>query len=371
MPVPTDEALADACGSAIVARVFEDPSSGDVIATARDSKVRWFRRGRVRTDVDLVAEPRSSFHYPDRSLVAVKDVKRFVGDAARIDERVMQWTAGDSKALYREAVRLGGRVLLVWGLNNARDLQSVGVTTGVQDALALVTAFRVRPPKGFKTSSPYFLGTRGGIAREYTGAHAPPELVRVVRPGATITSARAQCVDNIVRWYVDHTDRHRDSLVEELADDASAERRFDALELAWYRAGGAPYEIEWMKTIRRRADHTLLEWIRWYAGETGTFHETTRRLLAAAGIELPELSAVEDEVVNAVARIPAVHWLRVGERAGALQHRTGDKPGIERWWDEGNHVVATVTRDRSGGIAKVKVTRAKTADAARALWETP
>ena len=46
----------------------------------------------------------------------------------------MQWTAGDSNALYREVVRFDDRVLIVWGRNNARNLQTVGLITEAAQA---------------------------------------------------------------------------------------------------------------------------------------------------------------------------------------------------------------------------------------------
>lgn len=338
-----------------------DRKTNEQLALEDDGTLSWTRKGEPVAFTAAAHGQRSSFHYPNRVLFAVEDLRSFVAGATEISEREMQWTAGDSQALYREIVRFGDRVLIVWGRNNARDLQSVGVIAGESEARALVKAFRAAPLKGFKSTSPYFIEGRGGVVREYwpvpeSGTHGKVE------------KGRGRCLDNRVSWTTQYPKYERDELLEELATDEAAEQRFDALELDWYKRGGSPYEIEWMKTARRRSQHTIYEWFQ----QTGKAspRPVATKLLADANLETAALPAEYDAVVRVLYQTPAAHWVRVGETVGKLVRKVGPKPNIELLLDTALHVVATVTRDpKTGDVRTVGVKRAKSADAAKALFD--
>jgi hypothetical protein len=334
-------------------RVHVDRTSGAVLAVDAAAVIHW-----DGFDFTGTTAHRASFHYPDRSLVAIPDIAAFVRGVTQIDERAMQWTAGDAQSLYREAVRFGDRVLIAWGRNNARDLQTIGITATEANAKALVASFRTHPPKGFKPTSPYFVEGRGGVSREY---HPPTE-----DGGREIRKGVARCIDNIVEWATMLPDHERDTLREEHASDEAAQRRFDELELSWYQRGGRPSEIEWMKQLQRRADHTLLAWFERQRGESTDPVALARGLLEAAGIAVPELPATPHELHAAFMATPAAHWVRVGERAGKVARQAAAKANTEVWLDASLFAVATITKDKRGAVAKVKVKRLKSADLARA-----
>lgn len=322
--------------------------------------VSWTRGG---TPVDFTAianrQP-ASFHYPKETFFAVDDLATFLAKATTTSERAMQWTAGDYNALYREIVRFGDRVLILWGRNNARNLQTVGITTDEADAKALVEGFRRAPLKGFKPTSPYYVEGRGGVVREYH-----PILAKSKR--GTIERAVGRCLDDRVEWTTRYPNHEREELELELPTNEAAERKYDELELDWYRRGGRPYEIEWMKTARRRRDYTLDDWIRFH-GDRPDAQAYASKLLNDA--KLPAvLPASFAEICKVVSAMPEAHWVRVGEVVGKVSKKPGPKPHSELLLDHALHVVTTVTRDKVGAIKKIGVKRATSAAAAKALFD--
>lgn len=334
-----------------------DRKANEQITIDGNGKVAWTRAGAAVKFTAVTNQQPKSFHY-NETFFAVSDLKAFLAGVEAISERAMQWTAGDSNALYREVVRFDDRVLIVWGRNNARNLQTVGLIT--DDAERLVQAMRAAPLKGFKPTSPYFVDGRGGVVREYwpvpeTGAHGKVER------------AVGRCIDNRVVWTTRYPEHEREELVEELATDGAAERRFDALELDWYQRGGRPYELEWMKTAKRRSQYSIYDWFRWY-GDRPEVQAYATKLLEDAKLAVPRLPATHAEICTVFERLPETHWVLVGETLGKVTKKPGPKANTERWLDHALHAVATVTRDKTG-IRSVAVKRAKTAAAAKALFE--
>jgi hypothetical protein len=337
-----------------------DRKTKEQIAIDQDGKVTWTRGGQPMTFTAVANKQPASFHYPDRTFFAVEDLKTFVAGANATSERVMQWTAGDANALYREVVRFDDRVLIVWGRNNARDLQSVGLIASEADARALVQAMRDAPLKGFKATSPYFIDGRGGIVREYwpvpeTGKHGDVER------------GVGRCLDNRVEWTTRYPEYEREELIEELETDEAAERRFDALELDWYRRGGRPYEIEWMKTAKRRASYSIYDWFRFHGDRPDTKAYATK-LLGDAHLDATQLPDTFAAICTVLHAMPEAHWVRVGETVGTVARKPGPKPNTEILLDHALHTVTTVARDKKGSMRSVAVKRAKSADAAKALF---
>jgi hypothetical protein len=321
--------------------------------------VAWSRGGAPVRFTAIANKQPPSYHY-NQTFFAVSDLQAFLAGVRATSERAMQWTAGDSNALYREVVRFEDRVLIVWGRNNARNLQTVGLIT--DDAERLVQAMRAAPLKGFKPTSPYFVEGRGGVVREYwpvpeTGEHG------------TVERAVGRCLDNRVVWTTRYPEYKREELVEELATDEAAERRFDALELDWYQRGGRPYEVEWMKTAKRRSQYSIYDWFRWF-GDRPDAQAYATKLLGDAKLAVTPLPATHAEICAVLEQLPETRWVQVGETLGKVTRKPGAKANTERLLDHALHAVTTVTRDKTG-IRSVVVKRAKTAEAARALFEKP
>jgi hypothetical protein len=333
-----------------------DRRANEQITIDDAGKVEWTRAGSPVKFTAIANKQPKSFHY-NETFFAVSDLKAFLAGVETTSERAMQWTAGDSNALYREVVRFDNRVLIVWGRNNARNLQTVGLIT--DDAERLVQAMRATPLKGFKPTSPYFVDGRGGVVREYwpvpeTGTHGKVER------------AVGRCIDNRVEWTTRYPEHEREELVEELATDEAAERRFDALELDWYRRGGRPYEIEWMKTAKRRSQYSIYDWFRWY-GERPDAQAYATKLLQDAKLAVPPLPATHAAICEVFEQLPETRWVHVGETLGKVTKKPGNKPNTEILLDHALHAVTTVTRDKTG-IRSVAVKRAKSAEAAKALF---
>lgn len=338
-----------------------DRKTREQVTIDKAGSVEWTRAGEPVECTTVATKQPPSFHYPDRVFYSVSDLRAFVGNAKAISERAMQWTAGDSNSLYREAVRFGDRVLIVWGRNNARDLQSVGVITSEANAKALVQAMRNAPLKGYKPTSPYFVEGRGGVCREYWPVPEKGKLGKVER-------GKGRCIDNRVEWTTCYPNHEYDAKVEELATDEAAEKRFDALELDWYKRGGRPYEIEWMKTAKRRSQYTINDWFRWY-GDRPEVAAYATKLLRDAKLDVGKLPATHREIEAVIAAMPETHWVHVGETVGKVKKKKSSKPNTEVLLDQALHTVTTVTRDKGGNITRVVVKRAKSADAAKLLFE--
>lgn len=334
-----------------------DRTSKEQITIDDAGNVEWTRGGTPVKFTAIANKQPASFHYPNRAFFAVQDLRAFVAGVKATSERAMQWTAGDSNALYREVVRFDDRVLIVWGRNNARDLQTVGLIT--DDAERLVQAMRAAPLKGYKPTSSYFLEGRGGVVREY---YPPTENTK-----RAIERAVGRCLDNRVEWTTRYPEHEYEEHVEELATDEQAERRFDALELDWYRRGGRPYEVEWMKTAKRRSQYSLYDWFRWF-GERPDVQGYAMKLLEDAKLAAALLPVTHAEICEVLGQMPETRWVHVGETLGKVTQKAGRKPNTEVMLDHALHAVATVVRDKTG-IRSVVVKRAKTADAAKALFE--
>jgi len=198
--------------------------------------------------VEVTTEPHDSLHWGNR-LVRLDALKDWLDDAKTLDERSMRWKG----AQYAEALRFGRRVLVCAGENNARNLQSVGLTFEEEaEAKRFFTSFATVRPKGWVDTGSVYVEGKGGISREYLGGSAHSKrgvhaaIVRVLDEVSFLTT-------------VDKKGKRTEKRTVHV-NEAAALAALNAFELAWYREGGRQHEIEFMKTLLRRKDRTLLDW---------------------------------------------------------------------------------------------------------------
>ncbi|MFO0595764.1 MAG: hypothetical protein U0228_10680 [Myxococcaceae bacterium] len=307
--------------------------------------------------VTLITAPHDSFHYGSNKLVRIKDFPAFLGDAKKLDERSMRWKGG----AYAEACRFGRRVMVGEGGNNARNLRTVGLVFDAEaDAKRFFESWQRALPRGWVETGPVYVEGEGGISREYLASDA----------------MRKNGVHAAVVRVVDETFSHtkvdpkgtRTEKRKTFATAAEALQALNAFEVDWFKQGGVQHEIEFMKTIKRRSDRTLLEHLQEELDEADDPRAFVTKLLGDAKLTLPaDLSDDRDALRRAVWPIHEVHWLRVGERLekGVEHHEVMNRKGVHVYVDRAHLAVAVVTVDarRSHTFADVKRADAKKFDA--------
>jgi hypothetical protein len=297
--------------------------------------------------VTVTTSKHSSIHYSDQ-LVRLTDLKTWLGDAKSLDERFMRWRGGG----YCEAVRFGRRVLVVEGGNNARNLQSVGLTFDAEaEAVRFFKSFCAVLPKGWVNTGPVHVAGSGGISREYLGCDEQRKK--------GVHAAIVQVLDEVLLETLVDPKGNRRSTREVFRSEAEAIAALNAFELAWYRAGGAQHEIEYMASLKRRTERTLIEHLQSELESRPNRAAFVQQLLGDAGLPVPDgLSEDESALLRAVYGTHPAHWLLVGERLPKdvkhyeVENRT---PTVHVYCDPKHRAVAEITVDeRRGTWARVK-----------------
>ncbi len=300
--------------------------------------------------VEVTTEPHDSLHWGNR-LVRLDALKDWLDDAKTLDERSMRWKG----AQYAEALRFGRRVLVCAGENNARNLQSVGLTFEEEaEAKRFFTSFATVRPKGWVDTGSVYVEGKGGISREYLGGSAHSKrgvhaaIVRVLDEVSFLTT-------------VDKKGKRTEKRTVHV-NEAAALAALNAFELAWYREGGRQHEIEFMKTLLRRKDRTLLDWAAEEVPLQADPVRFTRKLLQDARLDVPaRLPSAANELLRTLRTIHAVHWLRVGEQASrdVVHHEVENRrPPVHVYLDEAHLAVAEVTVDARRDHTWAEVKRA-------------
>jgi hypothetical protein len=348
--------LAAAAGTTLTTLLHEDKAAG--LYLVLDEKLRpHLLDGKAPVaGVTFTTEKRDSFHYSE-PLIAVPDVAAWLGDADRVDERQMAWMGWG----YREAVRYGRRVLFLWGTNNARNLQTIGLTFETEDAARrFFTSFATVLPKRYVLTGPAYVPGDGGVAREYFPAKSPG-----------LQKGLGHVLDETAFWTEQFGNDRRERR-ETFASHDEAMRAFSQWELDWYRAGGRPYEIEYMERLKRRADQTLVEHADQELQHAKDQQAFVRKLLTDAGLAFPELPTDLAGLLGVVRSLHPAHWLLVGQRATpeaeVVHHAVMNKQGVHVYFDRPHRVVAVVEIDERRDRAWAKVTRADDEKKADAAW---
>ena len=351
MPTLSKSALAKLIGHAVTQRLHEDAKTGLVLCVDDTDTAHLIDGKSHAAGVTATTARRESMHYKSQ-LVAVPDVMSWLGDATAVDARDMAWSKGGKT--FREAVRFGSRVLVVTGGNNARTLMSIGLLFDDQaKAERFFASFTEVPPKGWTRTGPWYVPGRGGVAREYWPAKVP---------GPKVNKALGQVIDETARWVLDHGNAVATVREETFESAAEAQAAFNAWELEWYRAGGRPYEIEWMKRLRSRSESTLMEYAASRLEKEKDHPAFLRALFTDAEIPSPPKG-------TKLADVPEAHWLRVGERVSRnTQHiEVKSKPGVTIHFDREHLVVSVITATPGRNTWSV-VKRAANEEKAHALW---
>lgn len=360
MPALSNAALSKLSGHAVVTRVHEDAKAGLVLFIDESKRAHLAVGQTLDVGVSLSTQRRDSIHY-SVPLFEV-EVSEWLRDEKAVDARAMAWTKSGN--LYREAIRYGRQVLVVWGGNNARNLQSVGLTFEQVDAAKrFYSSFTERLPKGFIDTGVTYVPGRGGVAREYW----PPKK----QTGKKVVKALGRVVDESVRWVLDFSGANFKEDVATYPTEADAIAAFNRKELEWYRAGGRPYEIEWMKSIKRRADSTIVDYLDEQLQHEEKQAAFVQKVLLAAKLPVPtQLPATIDHgLLDAVRAIPDAHWLLVGQQRAkqTIRHDVMNKRGVSVHFDR-EHLAVAVLTQVEGRRSWATVKRASDVKKAEALW---
>jgi hypothetical protein len=349
MPALKNAALEKLVGHAVVTRVHEDAKAGLVLFVDAANTAHLAEGKALASGVELTTTRRDSLHYTS-PLFAVLELAAWLDDTKRVDARDMAWSATGQS--YREALRFGPRVLVVWGGNNARTLQTIGLTFDDASRAQRFAESFTTVPKWVRTG-PWYVPGRGGVAREYWPAKVP---------GKKVVKALGRVIDETARWVIDRGDAPETTRDETFKTNAEAMAAFTQWELDWYLAGGRPYEIEWMERLRSRAESTLLQHADAQLEQQADKGAFLRALVTDAGLAVPPKGTQLSDVDEA-------HWLRVGERAAKKVERleAKKKPGVSIHFDREHLVVAVITR-KEGRRTWSVVKRASDEKKADALW---
>lgn len=318
--------------------VLHDDKKAKLTLIITDARAAQLLSGKApATGVTVTTAPHDSMHWGNR-LVRLDALAEWLQDARTLDERSMRWKG----AAYCEAVRFGRRVLVGVGENNARNLQTVGLTFDDEaDARRFFTSFATVRPKGWVDTGPAYVEGKGGISREYLGG--PAQAAKGVH------AAIVRVLDEVCFVTTVDTKGNRTTERTEHASEAAALEALNAFELAWYRAGGRQHEIEFMERLLRRRDTTLLSWVGDELPRQKDPVRFVRRLLEDARLDVPaDLPSEANDLELVLQSVHPMHWLRVGEQASrdVVHHEVQNrKPPVHVYLDVAHLAVAEVTID--------------------------
>jgi hypothetical protein len=229
-------------------------------------------------------------------------------------------------------------------------------------------------------TGPLHVAGRGAVAREYS----PPSK----QAGKQVNKALGRVVDQTLEWTLDHNNANFATSRQTFATADAALAALSAKELEWYRAGGRPYEIEWMERLRARADSTLIEaveeafsvadaasrrgfsWVDAPSSYTDPANWVAQ-LASDAGLPAPSPRPADAAAWRAWLRTQsAAHWLLVGQRLPkkVLSHQVMNKRGVSVHFDAEHLAVAVVTHDAARNHTWAVVKRGANPAKAKALW---
>jgi predicted DNA-binding WGR domain protein len=217
----TDAQLGALAGASVAHRMLHDPKTGEV----------WFRDGDGRVHYfDGYAVVGAPFVWHS---IATDGMRDQLTRARTIDERTLEWDA--RRAHWRELLRLGNRVIVQWGANNAAPERVLLVFPDAERATAAFAQLAAHPAKGFAATDPYYLDGKGAIVRTYY----------IPLPDGSYNDAPRQELSI-------GFDGARDAAI------ADHVRR----EVEWLRdANATMLTIEWSERLRRNEDRTVREWL--------------------------------------------------------------------------------------------------------------
>jgi hypothetical protein len=218
----TDDTLSALAGSNLGLRVYEDRSTHETLFVDADGNLRFYD-GFELAEVPLELSP-------------LDQMRVTLADQTRCDERVLAWDKPGQS--YRELVRWGTRVMLLWGKNN--DYDPVGRIVLFDDATSAHAFYeRVKgaAPEGFTYGTGYFAEGKGGVAREYVSNEDEDGEMQAVLGD---------------RWGWGNN---------RFESPAEAERMYEDWELDSYKNGARLKNLEWMERLKRDQDFTLREWL--------------------------------------------------------------------------------------------------------------
>ena len=190
----------------------------------------------------LFIDPEGGYHFYDGYGVDVvpwpldprSDLPRALANEARCDERALAWDKA-GKA-FREIVRWGNVVMVLWGRTNDSDVGGFLVCFGdAEEAHAFYEKVHAAPPEGFSFGSPYHLAGKGGIQRQFAKKTENDD------DEDDDSSIRIAVLGN--RWT---------KFDKRFASPAEAARAYEAWELDHYKGGARLFNLEWRDRLKAR-----------------------------------------------------------------------------------------------------------------------
>jgi len=231
-----DRKLGALAGAEVAERLFHDRGTGEIWFLDSQQRFFWF-------DGYEVGSP----PFQPVPLPKLRPVSALLEGATGIDGRVMAWAQDGGR--FVEALRLGERVLLLRGPQNAAPAAFGARFPDAGAAAAFLERFRQNLPAAFAETSPWYVPGRGAVVRGYYCA--PPG-------GKNTTRGSLYVLDGQL------------GREERFASDAEAIAAHQARELRWLRdESGVPGCVEWMERLRRDEDRSLAEWLEKRARDDG------------------------------------------------------------------------------------------------------
>lgn len=219
-----------------------------------DVKLRVFDHPVTRETLFL--DPEDGYRYYDGygvmpvpwSIAPLTSLPTALENETRCDERALAFDKAGQN--YREVVRWGRTVMVLWGINNR-----YGITGGVvgfaetSSAHAFYEKVRAAAPEGMTYGSAYHLAGKGGIQRIFT-RDLPEGVEDEDEDEDEKRSTRIAVLGS--RWT---------EFNQRFGSPEEAERAYDEWELDHYKRGNRLHNLEWHKRLQRDEDMLLHEWL--------------------------------------------------------------------------------------------------------------